>query len=134
MTALYEIVPVGSRGWLPERRYPANRREAEGAQDGELAHLRLRYKLPGQAESRLIEQPVHVRLLRRAEAPIGDSAFVAAVAAYGQLLRGDTTMNGFTFADARALAERARLGDFWRREFVRLTELAERQQLAGGGK
>lgn len=134
VTALYEIVPVGNLGWLPERRYPANRRAAEGAQDGELAHLRLRYKLPGQSESRLIEQPVHVRLLRRAQAPAGDTAFVAAVAAYGQILRGDTVMNGFTFADARRLAERARLDDFWRREFVRLTELAERQQLAGGGK
>ncbi|WP_166039862.1 VWA domain-containing protein [Sphingosinicella sp. YJ22] len=126
VTALYEIVPAGSRGWLPQRRYEGNRRQAAGEQDGEMAHLRLRYKLPGESESRLIEQPVHVRLVRRAAAPTGDTAFAAAVAAYGQLLRGDTNLGRFTFADARALAGRARLDDFWRREFIGLTEAAER--------
>jgi Ca-activated chloride channel homolog len=134
VTALYEIVPAGNRGWLPDRRYPANRREAEGADNGELAFLRLRYKLPGQQDSRLIEQPVSAALVRSARAPSGDTAFAAAVAAYGQLLRGDTNLNGFSFADSRRLAQRARVDDFWRREFVRLTELAERhQQLALGG-
>ena len=132
VTALYEIVPAGSRGWLPDRRYPANRREAAGTGNDELAFLRLRYKLPGQQESRLIEQPVAARLIRSAGAPTGDTAFIAAVAAYGQLLRGDTNLGRFTFADARALAQRARLSDPWRREFVRLTELAERRRLASG--
>ena len=134
VTAMYEIVPAGSRGWLPDRRYPANRRVAEGASNNELAFLRLRYKLPGQQESRLIEQPVSAALVRTARAPRGDSAFAAAVAAYGQLLRGDTNMGRFSFADARALAQSASLDSWWRREFVRLTELAERhQQLALGG-
>jgi Ca-activated chloride channel family protein len=127
VTALYEIVPVGSRGWLPGRRYEANRRSGSGSETNEMAHLRLRYKLPGQNESRLIEQPLLARLLRSARAPSGDTAFAAAVAAYGQLLRGDTHLGAFSFADARALAGRARLDDFWRREFVRLTEAAERR-------
>jgi Ca-activated chloride channel family protein len=133
VTALYEIVPAGSRGWLRDRRYPGNRREAAGTGNDELAFLRLRFKLPGQQESRLIEQPVSAGLVRNARAPVGDTAFVTAVAAYGQLLRGDTNLNGFTFADARALATRARAGDYWRREFVQLTELAERFRFAGGG-
>lgn len=134
VTAIYEIVPAGSRGWLPDRRYPANQRIAEGASNNELAFLRLRYKLPGQPDSRLIEQPVPAALVRSARAPSGDSAFAAAVAAYGQLLRGDTNMGRFGFADARALAQRASLDNWWRREFVQLTELAERhQQLALGG-
>jgi len=131
VTALYEIVPAGSRGWLPERRYPANRREAAGTGNDELAFLRLRYKLPGETESRLIEQPVRAGLARSARAPDGDTAFVAAVAAYGQLLRGDTNLGTFTFADARRLAQRARIDDYWRREFVQLTELAERRRFAG---
>jgi Ca-activated chloride channel family protein len=126
VTALYEIVPAGSRGWLPERRYEANRRTAEGAATGELAFLRLRYKLPGESESRLIEQPVAAGLIRTARAPTGDTAFAAAVAAYGQLLRGDTNLGRFSFAEARALAGRARARDFWRREFITLTEAAER--------
>jgi Ca-activated chloride channel family protein len=126
VTALYEIVPVGGNGWLPTRRYEANRRRAAGEADGEMAHLRLRYKLPGENDSRLIEQPVHVRMMRRAQAPTGDTAFVAAVAAYGQLLRGDTNLGRFTFADVRALARRARVDDHWRREFIALTQAAER--------
>jgi Ca-activated chloride channel family protein len=130
VTALYEIVPVGSRGWLPARRYDANQRRGVGDDSGELAFLRLRYKLPGQQESRLIEQPVNAGLVARARAPAGDSAFIAAVAGYGQLLRGDTNLGRFTFADARALAERNAGGNYWRREFVRLTELAERQRFA----
>jgi Ca-activated chloride channel family protein len=133
VTALYEIVPAGGRGWLPDRRYDANRRTADGAANGELAFLRLRYKLPGEQQSRLIERPVQASWLGSARPPAGDMAFVAAVAAYGQLLRGDTNLGRFGFADARSLAERARTGDYWRREFVRLTELAQRQRLASAG-
>ncbi len=127
VTALYEIVPAGARGWMPDRRYPENRREGAGAANGELAFLRLRYKLPGADESRLIERPLSAALVGRARAPRGDSAFAAAVAAYGQLMRGDPWLNGFGFADARRLAQSAAGGSWWRSEFLRLTELAERQ-------
>jgi Ca-activated chloride channel family protein len=134
VTALYEIVPAGSRGWLPSRRYEANRRVASGGADnGELAFLRLRYKLPGQDQSRLIEEPVHAGLIGGARAPQGDVAFIAAVAAYGQLLRGDTNMGRFTFADARSLAARSAGRNYWRREFVGLLDLAGRRQVAMGG-
>jgi Ca-activated chloride channel family protein len=130
VTAIYEVVPVGGMGWLPQRRYEGNQRRAMGDDNGELAFLRLRYKLPGQDQSRLIEQPVRAGLIRNARAPTGDTAFAVAVAAYGQLLRGDTNLNGFTFADARNLAERGDNGTYWRREFVGLTQLAERRQVA----
>jgi Ca-activated chloride channel family protein len=134
VTALYEIVPAGRRGWLPARRYEANQRTGPGGADNnELAFLRLRYKLPGQDQSRLIEEPVHAGLIGSARAPIGDVAFIAAVAAYGQLLRGDTNMGRFTFADARALAARNAGQNFWRREFVNLLDLAGRRQVAMGG-
>ncbi len=135
VTAIYEIVPFGAPGWLPERRYPGNQRaNSPGDPRGEMAHLRLRYKLPGETESRLIERPVAAGLIRAAQAPRGDSAFAAAVAAYGQLLRGDTNMGRFTFADARALAEQGAGGNWWRREFLDLTRMAEGQRFAGGGK
>jgi Ca-activated chloride channel family protein len=134
VTALYEIVPAGGRGWLPARRYEANQRTASGGADNrELAFLRLRYKLPGQEQSRLIEEPVHAGLIGSARAPQGDVAFIAAVAAYGQLLRGDTNMGRFTFADARALAARNAGQNYWRREFVTLLDLAGRRQVAMGG-
>ena len=133
VTALYEIVPAGSPGWLPQRRYEANRPVGQGSNNGELAHLRLRYKLPGDDRAALIERPVEAGLLRTARAPAGDVAFIAAVAAYGQLLRGDNALNGFSFADVRRLAAHARTDTYWRREFVELAGLAERRQFAGGG-
>jgi Ca-activated chloride channel family protein len=80
---------------------------------------------------------VAAALVRAAAAPRGDTAFAAAVAAYGQKLRGDPWLNGFGFADARRLAGQAGGGNYWRREFVRLTELAERQMpgaARGGGE
>jgi Ca-activated chloride channel family protein len=131
VTALYEIVPAGSRGWLPDRRYPENRRQADGSRNDELAWLRLRYKLPREDRSQLIEQPVRASLLRDARAPSGDTAFAAAVAAFGQRLRGDDNLNGFTFADARRLAASAGDdGSYWRREFLRLAERAEQRSAA----
>jgi Ca-activated chloride channel family protein len=133
VTALYEIVPTGSRGWLTERRYAANRTAERGDLGGELAHLRLRYKLPGEDTSRLIEQPVSASLMANASAPRGDMAFVTAVAAFGQRLRGDTYLGDFSFADIRELAgQSGGSSDYWRREFIGLTELAEARTAPGG--
>ena len=135
VTALYEIVPVGSRGWLPDRRYAANRREAGGVGNDELAWLRLRYKLPAGQDSRLIEQPIAASLIRTARAPTGDTAFIAAVAGFGQRLRGDPYLNGFSYADSVRLARRAGDdGDYWRREFVELVRLAERGTPSAAGR
>jgi len=136
VTALYEVVPANARGWLPQRAFDENRREAapdRGGQSGQMAHLRLRYKLPGEDQSRLIEQWVGAGLLANARPARGDIAFAAAVAAYGQLLRGDTRLNGFGFADARALASAGAGSNWWRREFVGLTELAQRHRFASAG-
>ena len=131
VTALYEIVPAGARGWRSERRYPENRVQSEGAANGEMAFLRLRYKLPGQQESRLIERPLAASLARSAGAPRGDTAFAAAVAAYGQLLRGDPWLGTYSFADARRLASQSAGSNWWRTEFVRLTQAAERHAVKG---
>ena len=46
-----------------------------------------------------------------------------------RLVRG-MRIGDFTFADARALAERGAGGNYWRREFLGLTELAQRQRFA----
>jgi Ca-activated chloride channel family protein len=131
VTALYEIVPAGARGWRPDRRYPENRPSVQGSANGELAHLRLRYKLPGEDRSRLIERPLSASLIRSASAPRGDSAFAAAVAAYGQRLRGDPWLGEFGFADARRLAEGAVGANWWRREFLRVADLAEQHSVKG---
>jgi Ca-activated chloride channel family protein len=129
VTPLYEIVPAGAKGWLPDRHYPANRRDAAGAANDELAWLRLRYKLPDGQDSRLIEQPVSANLIRTARAPAGDTAFAAAVAAFGQKLRGDPWLGRFGYRDVRRLAQGAGgRPDYWRGEFLRLADLAQEQQ------
>ncbi|WP_330848748.1 vWA domain-containing protein [Aurantiacibacter sp. MUD11] len=128
VTALYEIVPAGEDGWVRPRRYDGNNGEERSVvrtrgQADEIAFVQLRYKLPGQDRSRLIQRPVSTRVLADARAARGDMAFVAAVAAYGQRLRGDTLLRGFDYDDAATLAGRQR--GYWREEFLQLVGLAE---------
>ena len=123
VTALYEVVPTGSPGWMPDRRYPDNRTATAPSGGNEAAYVRLRYKLPDGDRSREIARAIPAAALRAAPAPTGDMAFATAVAAFGQKLRGDTYLGRYTFADIRALAGRPQ--GYWRSEFVKLTELAD---------
>src|SRR5690606_31766140 len=56
VTALYEIVPAGNKGWLEPLRY--QQAGVSGAKADELAMLRLRWKTPGEQSSRLMEIPL----------------------------------------------------------------------------
>jgi Ca-activated chloride channel family protein len=134
VTALYEIVPAGAKGWLPHRHFPVNRRDAAGASNGQLAWLRLRYKLPDASESKLIEQPIAASLVDSAGPPRGDTAFAAAVAGFGQKLRHDPWLKDFAYADARRLAASSVAGDYWRGEFLRLVDLADKDGTAATGR
>lgn len=132
VTALYEIVPAAGAGWLPDRRYPGNATAPAAAAGpaGELCFVKLRYKLPDGGASKLISRPVPATLLRDATAPRGDMAFVTAVAAFGQKLRGDKYLGNYSFADIERLAGDPR--GPWRQEFVRLTNMAAARKPSGG--
>jgi Ca-activated chloride channel family protein len=134
VTALYEVVPAGAAGWTPARRYEANRPRAGVSTGAELAHVRLRYKLPDGRTSRELTRPVAGALLASAARPSGDMAFATAVAAFGQKLRGDKYLNGYRYADIRGLAGEPQ--GFWRQQFVELTRLADRDRggSAAGGQ
>jgi Ca-activated chloride channel family protein len=125
VTALYEIVPAGQAGWIAPRRYEgaAGQGAAFPGKAAELAFVKLRYKLPDGQTSRLIERPVPASALYLKRAPSPDFRFAAAVAAFGQKLRGDALLGDFSLADIRALA--GDQGDFWRQEFVKLVSVAE---------
>ena len=69
-----------------------------------------------------VDYVVNTGQLASARAPRGDFAFATAVAAFGQLLRGDNMMNGFTHADIDALA--GNQNNYWRKEFIKLNALA----------
>ena len=127
VTALYEIVPAGGKGWLSDRRYALARPVAASRTD-EAAWLKLRYKLPGQQTSRLIEQPIAASQIAAAGPATGDFAFAAAVGAFGQRLRGDPALGQFSLADIRTLAGSS--SDDTRREFLNLVSLAQGRKLA----
>ncbi len=122
VTALYEIVPINAKGWVPDRRYAENRVLEPWGKASEMAWLKLRYKLPDGDTSILIERPVAAAMMSGASAPRGDMAFTTAVAAYGQKLRGDKYLGNYGWSEIRTLA-----GDpqgYLRGEFVKLAGLA----------
>ena len=121
VTALYEIVPAGQKGWISPRRYQTPATRPSGG--NEAAYVKLRYKLPDGDTSRLIQRAVPASILRQARPARGDMAFVAAVAAYGQLLRKDSLLGNYEFDDAITLA--GRQDGFWRQEFVQLAGIAD---------
>ncbi|MGH8026479.1 MAG: vWA domain-containing protein, partial [Pseudoxanthomonas sp.] len=118
VTALYEITPAGSTAdRLPALRYgDSNAKTARSA--NELAHLRLRYKLPGTDSSRLIETPV-LRSSLTAR-PSQALRFASAVSAYADLLRGGTHVEKWSWKEVADAARDAQGDDRYglRREFV----------------
>lgn len=104
VTALYEITPVGSGAQrLPPLRYGNNGKPVTAtAKAGELAHLRLRYKRPGEDASRLIETPIQRTQLRAQ--PSNTLRFAAAVAAFADALRGGTHLEGWNWNEIAAAA------------------------------
>lgn len=133
VTALYEVVPAGADGWLPDRRYEANRRpQASGDRNGEAAMVSLRYKPAQGRHSRLVEVPLPVGMLVDARPPAGETAFALAVAGYGQLLRGDTRLGDWTYRDSAALAQGS-ASSALRRQFIGLARRAAELERSGGG-
>ena len=122
VTALYEIVSKGEKGWLEPLRYAA----APAAENtsAELAMLRVRFKPAAGGASQLIERPI-----RNETTPASaDLRFAAAVAAFAQQLKGDGRYTGsMSLKDTAALARSARGDDPFglRNEFVQLVEVAQ---------
>ncbi|MFW5815591.1 MAG: vWA domain-containing protein [Wenzhouxiangella sp.] len=131
VTALYEVALVGSGGErIDPLRYGGSGWADSTVRDDELAFVRLRYKAPGEATSQLLETPVP--LSDPAAAPSTNLGFAAAVAAFGQHLRGSAYLEQFTLSDIHALASQARGDDMdgYRGEFLQLIRLAESLSLA----
>ncbi len=88
VTALYEITPAGEPGSVDPLRYQAERPPA--GRSGEIAFLRVRYKLPGEASSRLMERAIgEADAMRSLDAAPASTRWAIAVASWGQKLRGD---------------------------------------------
>ena len=126
VTALYEITPVGSKAAMADPlRYA---KPAAGDAKGELAYLKIRYKLPGETASKLIERPIgNADIAKDFAAVSPDMRFAASVAGAAQLLRHDPYIKDFDYDRAKAIATAARGDDAfgYRAEFIRLLDLAK---------
>ncbi len=130
VTALYEVTLAGHKGSVDPLRY--GKRASVKGKAGEIALLRLRYKQPqsktNSDTSSLIEYPLHKRMIKKAGNTTVNFRFSAAVAAFGDLLRGGTYSGSFGYDETLRLAASAKGRDRagHRREFVELVRLAGR--------
>lgn len=123
VTAIYEITPKGSdAARIDPLRYGDKSPIKSGG--SELAFLRLRYKLPGQSDSRLIERPIAAQPEVHASERL---RYAAAVSAFADALRGGKYLDGYGYARIAQLANGARGNDAdgYRAGFVQLVKLAD---------
>jgi len=128
VTALYEITPRDSTArMVDDLRYQPATDAGSGGSPDEYAYLKLRYKLPDQEDSRLITVPVTKDLdIGDVGSIAPDMRFAAAVAAFGQKLRGDTRLDGYGYDEILDLARSSRGDDRfgYRGQFLNLVQLA----------
>jgi Ca-activated chloride channel homolog len=128
VTAIYEIALKGSKGLaIDPLRYGQHADERVDPNAAEFAFLRLRYKAPEGDASKLIEVPLPVTELNNANEAPSDARFAAAVAAFGQKLRGGDYVGAFGYDQIAEAARAARGddGDGYRAEFIELVEMAK---------
>ncbi|HRD65221.1 MAG TPA: VWA domain-containing protein [Candidatus Competibacter sp.] len=128
VTALYEIALKGSGGSLTEPlRYGQPATADSAARGDEIAFLRLRYKQPNGDVSQLQEWPIRRdQVVKDWKETSERFRFAAAVAGFGQLLRGGRYTASFGYDEVLALARGARGDDpfGYRGEFLTLVGLA----------
>jgi len=139
VTAIYEITPVGSQGrMIDDLRYQANPADTanSGTNANEYAQIKIRYKLPDSNNSQIIKTVVDAsqQLTDWQQVP-EDVRFSVAVAAFGQLLRGEPTTKNFTYQNAIDIAQNAKGSDpfGYRAEFINLIRLAKALPVTAAG-
>lgn len=133
VTALYEVVLAGSGAEriAPLRYSGGDGPEAAGTDaefSGEHAFVKIRYKRPDADTSILITRAVTAAdAFESVDSSPREARFAAAVAGFGQLLRGGRHTGDYGYDDVIALAQRARGDDpfGYRAEFINLVRLAK---------
>ena len=124
VTALYEIIPQGKQGWLEESRY--QKAPAAKGSKNEYAFVKVRYKLPGQKDSQLMQQavPVGSKPLDQADK---DTLLALAAASYAQALRGGEYNGKLDWDAIEQMAKQAKGKDPFglQEEFVELVKIAK---------
>jgi Ca-activated chloride channel family protein len=131
VTAIYEITPAGSASELVDNlRYGENAAPASAGTADEYGFLKIRYKLPEEDTSKLIETPISGANDVGAAGGgtiASEARFATSVAAFGQILRGGRYTGDFDYDDVISLANANKGGDEfgYRAEFVNLVRLAK---------
>jgi Ca-activated chloride channel family protein len=130
VTALYEMALVGSLGQRIEalRYQQTPTTQPLSVHGDELALLRLRYKAPNEEDSKLLESPISKSALTKTLAATSERfRLAAAVAAFGQQLRGGIYLEQFAYNDILNLAQSVHgLDQFgYRSELINLVKLAQ---------
>lgn len=129
VTALYEIVPVGSKSETPSvdaLKYQ-NPSPSSDRFRNELLTLKLRYKDPKGNKSKLLEQPVQDNVSKNTSE---NFRFSAAVASFGMLLRNSEFKGNTTIESILTLAKGAKGEDDegYRSEFIQLVECIKKHR------
>ncbi|MBD3653337.1 VWA domain-containing protein [Kangiella sp.] len=127
VTALYEVVLVGSEGRrVDELRYGEREAQQKKLAD-EAALVKLRYKMPDEDNSKLISHVIERNQFTQDNRVAGDSQFAASVAGFAQLLRGGRYLNGWDWQQAIELAQNSKGADKdgYRGEMIQLMKMAQ---------
>ena len=130
VTAIYEVTPAGSGAErIAPRRYQEQARGVAGTEfEDEVAYVKLRYKLPdSETSTEMVRAVTRSDEFESVDAAPRDARFAAAVAAFGQILRGGHYTADFSYDDVLSIAQDARGEDpfGYRTEFISLVRLAE---------
>lgn len=123
ITLLFELTLNGQKASIDKLRYAPDNKSAKSDKSKELAWLKIRWKYPQGKESQLVEFPLAPTI----KAPSEDMRFRAAVAAFGQKLRGSDYLNNTSWQQIEQWARQAKGQDpqGYRAEFIRLIGLAK---------
>lgn len=123
ITFLFELTLKGQKASIDKLRYAPDNKSAKSDKTKELAWLKIRWKSPQGKESQLVEFPLAFAI----KAPSEDMRFRAAVAVYGQKLRGSEYLNNTSWQQIKQWAQKAKGEDpqGYRAEFIRLIGLAK---------
>lgn len=129
VTALYELeMHNAEKPSSDPLRYGNTKAASSSVNANELGFLKLRYKLPGKETSTLISTPLlRSQQVNQLKSSSDNFRFSAAVAAFGQKLRGGKHINGYSYDDIITLGVNAKGKDTWgyRSEFINLVRLAK---------
>ncbi|BFM20102.1 vWA domain-containing protein [Gilvimarinus japonicus] len=127
VTALYELTLTDSDAKLiDDSRYTKNAAK-KSDNSNEYGYLKLRYKLPKESESKLLQRPITNADTQVDSDLQREVAFATAVAGFSQQLTGSVYLNNFSYDDIIALAQANKGDDLYgyRTEFIQLVRKAK---------